>query len=466
MEQDPNLAGENLNNIQGDDAALDPKRKIFRWSALAWPIIAVILAIFYLTDLSLYVFWHPVLTSFIKIVYFPFFIFSENVNEDLYFWQGTMISFPNLITIGIAILVSLGLLYVFSRLVIYLVDKYIAKRVILISNVCIFIILLSVSFVLTNHQINKCVAEKEKNQNWTDREAMIGLSLKSDLRNPKKQLIMLYFLNNIKYLYSDNEIAESGSWGSSILIKTLPGKEVETACTLEFNPRVSSAWPTSIFNYMNFSDWEKTRDAICEAEGFESSSIKNCLEFILKDSKKMEGLSYEISENGKVEISERKTVDNQGVYSDKFISFKIDNDKYKVEDPTETGLTFEDIKLGKYAKFYVITKHSDFEKINGLNFTEPFMFMYVPNSSDPSFDVMYNGMDLQNQVIDEKNEILGNYNYLIKNFKESGLEKVAYYTQVNGRKIRISLGQPQYFAKYSELQKEFEEIISSISFNY
>lgn len=473
----------NLKSIKPNNTEIDPKRKIFRWAALTWPIIGIILVIFYLTDISLYVFWHPVLTVLFKIIYFPFFIFSEEMMGKLFLTSHGYL--PNLPNIGIAIIISLGWLFILNRVVIYWVEKYIIKRVILISNILIMVILLFFSFILTNYQVNKCILRKERvvNSVINDYRGVISLDFKSNFKNNPIKFPKLFNFsndidNNLYYNFSANNISliEAPYDKFSVneyWIKAKNNKENQTICKLELHPRIYFAHPVSLARYIINSDWERAKDvvyAVCKSDGYKLEDTKKCVESILKESESVKNLDYKVYENGKVnvDIIYEKIKDNYpNEYSDDFISFELDGSKFKFLDLGKTGLSFEDVELGNYIQMYRINKFFGYEIIGSLNTLEPYMNIHIPNVSDYPFDGIYDEMDLMSgQIASETKIKLGGYDYLMKNFTESGVEKVVYYTQVNGRKIRIALGMSQYFVKYPELQKEFEEIISTINYNF
>lgn len=288
---------ENSNDFQLK-GQVDKKKKIFRWEAFLMPLLAIILGIFYLSRLSLFLFWHPILNSLIKIIYFPFFIFSEEVTNNIFIAYGTHVAVPNPLTVGLAILISLGIIYIFSRLVIYIAEKLNLIGASYIANIATLLMLMVMASWLSSFEIKSCILNKEENKNWPARDGLISMLVPIEagdsFEEAKENLIPFYELNKVKYLYD-------GVGSDMVVLITDNEKELETACRLEENPHISSVWPVSISQFFGTKLWKEKRNIICEENKFSPENIKECTEFILKNRKKSPyELEYEITEDGEL----------------------------------------------------------------------------------------------------------------------------------------------------------------------
>lgn len=251
-------------------------------SSFIWPIFAIILLGLYFTKFDIFVFWHPILTSLIKVIYFPIFIFPENFLNDIF---GSLV--PNPITIGIAIFLSLSWVYFLCTFFIFLTKKINLKWNGLIGVVITTFVLIAISYVFTNAENSKCVLVKENNRNRAERQGIVSILFEDEYLEINKIPSLFYSANGISYLYETT-------------FETEPEKEIKTACRLENYPSISSVWPTHHDLSFGAPAFEERRDMICKALGFSPNSIKDCLEFILKDSETAKKLGdYEIDENGK-----------------------------------------------------------------------------------------------------------------------------------------------------------------------
>jgi hypothetical protein len=383
-----------------------------------------------------------------------------------------MVCTYNFITVGIAIIISLLVLYFLSRLFIYFSEKYLTKKSLLFAYALIILSLFFPSLFLTYSEQKSCEKEKEKNPHYKDRHAMIEFGIERSVsdywfENAKKKLGIFYFINGISYLYD-------GAGSARIVALTKEGEEVQKACELEANPYISSVWPASMLHLYGSPIWKERRDSICKAKGFGPGEINQCTEFMLKDSDYSKelaenGFDYEVDDSGKIITEQKSMTESLGHYSDANIIYSLGNKKsqYEGAEPSKTGANMDEIKSGRFVYQYDIRKVSGYEKIEGVTFSEPFMSIYVPNNSDKSVDDMYQAMWPQLQIISEQKITFGKYDYIRKNVNGAyGFEYAIYDSQIGGRKIKIVLMSRPYFEKDPDLQKEFEEIIASLEFKF
>jgi hypothetical protein len=186
-----------------------------------------------------------------------------------------------------------------SRLIIYALEKYFVNKilVIILNLIFLFSLFLAPSFILANFDQKKCEVAKEKKAIFDNFEEHTGLlqfglwGTVNRFENAKNKLKLFYSLNEVSYLYD-------GAGTNEIVIMTKQGEEIKKACQIETNPRISLVRQISAFDFIGTNLWKEKRNKFCEAKGFNSEEIKQCMESILSNSSRDPSQDYKVTDDG------------------------------------------------------------------------------------------------------------------------------------------------------------------------
>lgn len=283
------------------------KKTWVRRSSLLIPTCVAVWGLAYMVwstlHLDVFVYWHPVLTSFVKVLFFPFYLLPESI-----FASTGIAPVPNFINVGIVFVSTIALFYILSYLVTISLFRLGVKRAGFITNGFLFIVVCAGSFALMNIERGHCVTTKEQNSHHTARAQLLSFGVSysvsaNQFNVDKEKMFSFYRSNNVRPVYTDYS-------NQTYVVMTGVGEEIETACRLETYPGISGVWPFAPTSFLGVGRsgtlWSDNRASMCIAYGV-STNVKFCTEYLISRdntfTKKIGTSNYIVTDDGTVRVS-------------------------------------------------------------------------------------------------------------------------------------------------------------------
>jgi|GEM_PF-4797895 len=268
-----NVANNQVGALQEE---LNHKKK-FEKGTLVLPFIVILLAVYYFSPFSVYL-WNSSLYSIFHFFYFSFYIIPKDFFVSA---AGPSGAFPNPFTITFAIFLSLAPTYLLSRGLYYIASKVGIRPKLVFSLVVFALLMAIVGIAGGNIEQNKCIEKMSRSENeYLKKTGVISFGIDESAENSpfliKKVSSILYNTLDLKYL--------SGSPGlGRIIVQVEPDHEFEKMCKLSYYNQVSFAVaPTEkeLFG-VHFSEyWKYIKSSFCDSNQIRAHSKEDCLSHI------------------------------------------------------------------------------------------------------------------------------------------------------------------------------------------